>query len=297
MLFRWLIFLPHIIIISGCTSVIAIGTAYDAAAGQFRKELLSYADFNTRQEREIRNRVAAFHQWHRSDQLPRYLALMQQITTALDTPAGIRREDVGQWSETFSQFTGLLGSCSPMNHSGEFLQTLSDRQVRQIAVKIRDRHIQRVKEYQSQTTAERLKERQKLIAKWAGRAGVKLNSEQKVLVERTLQKQISLSPQRHELWQRWSDQLISKLNKRGGDTFTTDINEHIESLWKLTERSYPQQWQDNIALWEDFMYQFIQLMSEEQQGAVRKKIAAVSAALNKIHNKPAKSQATCFASP
>lgn len=290
-----LLLLSFTLIISGCTSALAVGTAYDAAIGQFRKTLLGYADFNVAQEKQIKTRIAAFHQWHRSSQLPKYQTLLTQISDSLNTPSQVTRDEIKNWSESFSGLTTELSTCSPVNQSGRFLRNLTDRQVRQINKEIRDRHIERVSEYQSQTPLQRRNERRKTIEKWAGRAGLKLNEAQKSLIKTTLQNQISLSPQRQALWQQWSDRFVEKLHRRNNDTFTAEVNQHIEALWTLTSRNYPAEWQQSVTLWEDFTFEFIQLMDETQVTTLTKKIDSLAAALEKIYSKPAKADAICFA--
>lgn len=279
---------------SGCTSVIALGTAYDSAASRFSKELISYADFADDQKEEIRQRVAAFHQWHRQDQLPKYRVLIDQITAALDTPQSVSQSDVEGWMDSARLLSRRLSYCSPPNGSGVFLNTLSDQQARQVAAKIRDKHEQRVREYQSETPDQRLAKRRSAIKKWANRAGVKLTTKQQEVLQNTLAAQISLSPRRHELWQLWSDRLIETLDRRGTAEFETDINQHIHALWNLTEITYPKDWQNNMRLWRDFLVEFLQLMTSQQASQLSKKLRSISKTLSKLEIKPGKAAARCF---
>lgn len=293
---RWAVPVLLAVTLCGCTSAIALGTLYNSAASRFSKELLSYAEFTNRQQQEIRRRVSAFHQWHRQDQLPKYRMLTDRITAALEAPQSVKINQIADWINTARQLAKQAGHCSPLNGSGLFLKELSDQQTRQIAVKIRDKHIQRVGEYQSETAEQRLEQRRRTLEKWGSRAGIKMTSAQRQRLQDTLAAQISLSPRRHELWQTWSDQLVGTLRKRGTAGFETTINQHIHTLWNLTEKTYPEEWQTNITLWQNFVFDFFQLMTPDQARQLQKTLNNISVALGKLQNKRAKFEAQCFAS-
>ncbi len=283
------------LMICGCTSSVAVGTAYNTAASRFTTTLTDYADFTSGQEKIIDRRVSAFHQWHRENQLRQYLVVMQQLSGMLSKSDAVKPGDVHHLTKTVQELIEQLSKCSPLNSSGAFLQTLSDRQVKQISTKIRDKHAQRVREYESETADERLKKRQKNLAKWSKRAGVTMSDEQQTLLEATLQKQISLSPQRQALWQAWSEQLINQLNNRHSDGFVMQADKHIDSLWRLTANAYPEEWQNNIVLWQEFLFRFIQLMTDEQIKRFTSTIDRLSVTIEKLSNKPGKTKAECFA--
>ena len=280
--------------IGACTSTLAIGTAYNSAANRFNKELLSYADFTAPQEKSIRNRTAAFHQWHRENQLSQYRALLLQVITALESPGDFTVSNATALTDSARELVKGFSQCSPLNQSGNFLKSLTDRQVEQIAQKIRDKHTERVKEYRAESAADRQEKRTKAFEKWMGRAGVPLNTEQRELLTQTLAKQISLSPRRHALWKRWSDQLLEKLEHRNDPGFMERVNTHIASLWNMTERHYPQEWQANISLWEEFLTGFVQRMTTQQSQQLSEKLGKLSNSLAKLAAKPAKVNAQCF---
>jgi hypothetical protein len=291
---RWLVLLCCLLSLSACTSAIAISTAYQAATSRFTSEMLGYADFTTQQKRDIRRRVAAFHQWHREQQLPRYQQLIGQITATLASPGEVSEREVEDWINTARLLSRQLSDCSPLNRSGSFMQSLNSRQVRQIETAIKDRHQQRVREYQTVSPEDRRIQRTKTAVKWAKRAGVRMNNKQLKLLEQTLAAQISLTPRRHELWQMWSNRLISLLNQRATAGSDIMIDQHIGSLWNLTEATYPDQWKTNIKLWQDFLFRFVQLMDAEQARRLTEKLKAVSNSLETLQNKTRKSIPQCF---
>ena len=228
-------------LLSGCTSTVALGTAYNAVGKSLVKRITDYADFDQQQKKEITRRVTAFHQWHRQQQLPGYRQLLAQIAESIETPDNLTKDSVNQWVQTFRQFSKQLAHCNPLNNSDKLLGELTDQQVQQISFKIRDKQIQRVLAYQSETTTQRLNRRHRELIKWIKRVGLDLSAEQSRQLKMTLSNQISLTPQRHQLWQMWSDNFVHKLRGRSQPGFTSDINKHIASLWDLTERTYPEQ--------------------------------------------------------
>ncbi len=281
-------------LLSGCTSTVAIGTAYNSAAKTFSNRLADYAEFNNRQQREIKKRVSAFHQWHREQHLPAYQRLLQQLALSTDAPELLEKQSVDQWVSSFRALLLQTGQCNPLNNSNKLLSSLSDRQVQQISVTLRDKQIQRALEYQSETSAERLDRRQTAITKWAKRAGIKFTDEQSMLLNSTLSKQISLSPQRHQLWQNWSDRFVQLMRKRDQTSFAVEVDQHIASLWNLSEQTYPEQWQTNVTLWADFLYQFLKTQTPEQSRKLKKKLNAVANSLEKLSLKKSSQQPQCF---
>ena len=281
-------------LLSGCTSAVALGTAYNSAGKGVSKRLNSYADFDKTQKKEIKQRVSAFHQWHRQQQLPGYQKLLKQIAQSLENPDTLQKESVDQWVQNFRSFSKQLGQCSPLNNSDQLLVDLTDQQVQQITFKIRDKQIQRVREYQSETTTQRLNRRHNELVKWSKRAGVTMTPEQSHQLKVTLSNQISLTPQRHQLWQMWSDQFVDQLRTRSQPQFATDINQHIASLWNLTEQTYPKQWETNIELWSAYLYQFLKSQSPEQVRKLRKKLNTISNSLENVSSKQSQHQPRCF---
>jgi hypothetical protein len=289
------ILLLTVILISGCTSTVAIGTAYNSAARNVTSRLTDYAEFSTSQRREIKSRVSAFHQWHRQQHLPDYHLLLSEIARGADDPGNLSRQHVDRWVRTFRGLLLQTGQCNPLNDSSHILSSLSDRQVQQVAISIRDKQIQRVREYQSETKAQRLKRRQTDLTKWAARAGINFTDEQSMLLNNTLTQQISLTPQRHQLWQNWSDQFVRMLQHRSQPQFSGQVHGHIASLWNLTEQTYPEQWDTNIKLWSDFLYRFLKSQTPEQSRRIKNKLNSVAKSLAKLSNKKTTHEPRCFA--
>ena len=289
------IVLLTVILVSGCTSTVAIGTAYNSAARNVTKQLAGYAEFNAAQRREIKRRVSAFHKWHRQQHLPEYHRLLSDIATGADDPDNLSKQHIDRWVTTFRSLLLQTGQCNPLNNSSHFLSTLSDRQVQQVAISIRDKQILRVRQYQSETKVQRLKRRQAALTKWAARAGMSFTDEQSQLLENTLSQQISLTPQRHQLWQNWSDQFIRMLQQRSQPQFSSEVQSHIASLWNLTEKTYPVHWGHNIDLWSDFLYRFLKSQTPEQSRQLKNRLSSVAESLAKLSTKKTTHEAHCFA--
>lgn len=280
--------------ISACTSAVAINTAYNSMAARLSSEMLTYADFTVQQQIEIRQRITAFQQWHREQQLPHYVALVNRIASRLASPQDVAWKDIEEWVSSARNLSDHLSQCSPLNQSGELLSRLSTRQIQQIEKSIKDRHQQRVEEYQSETPKQRMQRRQKTIVKWARRSGIRFNQAQLDLLQSTLQQQLSLTPKRLTLWESWSAQLVTEIRDKGHPQHVQNIDSHITTLWKLTERNYPIDWQTNIDLWQRFVFRFARLMTAEQAQRLTKRLKQIANTLHNVQKKSGREKAICF---
>jgi hypothetical protein len=70
----------------------ATRVAYDNAAPMIRLMASRYLDLDSAQSEDLKPRIARFHQWHRTNELPLYAALLQSATRRAAN--GITAEDV-----------------------------------------------------------------------------------------------------------------------------------------------------------------------------------------------------------
>lgn len=289
------ILITLLLLTTGCSSSFAIRTAYNSSMNSFAREMISYASFQADQQSTIKRRAASFKQWHKSVQLPVYNDTLEQIKTSLSATESVSKVDVQSWITTMRKLSLQFAHCNPLNGSGEFLSELSDRQVSQIAAGARKKQQKKIRDYQSRSAQQRLKRRHDDFVKWARRGGITITESQSALVKEALKNQISLSPQRHLLWQRWSDQFFQLLEKRSTPEFVTNVNLHINTLWNITEKTYPEQWTSNINHWTDFLHQFLQSLTDDQATQLVNLLNKVSKALTTLSEEKPKAQPRCFA--
>lgn len=280
---------------SACSGPLVIGSIYNSASNRITKEMKSYAKFSKAQKIIIDERFSQYHQWHRVTQLPLYGGLLRDIATQLESNTDIPDTTVQQWLIQINNLSMTLRHCNPLNDSNDFWSTLSDQQISQIKQKTADTHTLRVEKYQSETPSERSARRHKEILTWAKRAGLKFNSMQSDLLAKTLAQQTSLGGQRLFIWQQWTDQFNSLLTTRHTDHFADNMNKHMKSLWTLTQKNYPEEWQSSRELWTDFIHQFLSLQTKKQNQALYKKTTSIATTLDTISKDgPASVIPQCF---
>ncbi len=279
---RFGIVLICILFTTACSSPVVLGTIYNGAPKRITKAMKGYAKFTKAQENAIDQRFAEYHQWHRNTQLPLYSGLLREVAQQLGTENGITHATVTRWTDQAGELSLAIRQCNPLNQATDFWSTLSETQVAQIKQKTADINTLRVKTYNSETTAEKLVRRHKNILSWAKRAGIKFNSSQSDLLSETLSQQINLGSQRLALWKQWTVQFNELLANQNVSGFTDNMNNHVNSLWSITETNYPDEWQASEDLWANFLHRFMTLQTAKQNQALRKKTTNIANTLEKI---------------
>jgi dihydrodipicolinate synthase/N-acetylneuraminate lyase len=77
------------------TACSAVKLGYGAAPELAFWRLDAYLDFDDAQAAQVRDDLATLHQWHRSNELPRYAALLEQAERL--APATSRRPRPAPW--------------------------------------------------------------------------------------------------------------------------------------------------------------------------------------------------------
>lgn len=129
---------------------------------------------------------------------------------------------------------------------------------------------------------------------WSSRAGIKMNDAQKLLLDNTLSQQTSMGERRFKLWTDWTEQFISLLNDRESEQFPGRVQSHIDNLWNLTERNYPQEWNQNRELWQGFAHAFLNGLSVDQKNALVNNMVSISKTVTTLSKKKSRAKPVCF---
>ena len=162
--------------------------------------------------------------------------------------------------------------------------------------RMRERVTKHEDEYLNESPEERIEEQMKSMLKWGPRIGASYNSEQKALLRKTLSSQISLGAKRYELRHRWIQEFAVILGERKQAGFTADVTGHIDTLWRITEMNFPDQWKSNEQLWTGFFKDYINLQTAEQRVAFVKRAGSTAAILKKLASKEVKAAPVCHRS-
>lgn len=283
---RWLV-LISVLFVTGCASAIVVRTLYADLDDRSAERFKQYAEFTDRQEQWIDRQATQFHRWHRATQLPLYATALEQLGAQLKNRDTLSAEDISSWELTVQNLTENIRRCHPLNNANQFLINLSDRQVSQIDKHLRKQHQKFRKRYESESAEERLERRVANITKWAGRLGVSFNQRQRELLSATLQRQHSLGAQRMQLRSQWLDRFTANLKDRKQPEFTANHDALMAQQWRQTEREYPRQWEENEALWTDFLLQFLSLQTQQQRTTMLNRIAKFARIIDGMSSKSA----------
>ncbi len=268
-----------------CTGPLVLGTVYNGASGRMAKQVKNYATFSKSQQTVIDQNFATYHSWHRSTQLPAYSNFLNAVVDDLEQTRPTSLSTVDAWFTQINDFSAALRRCNPLNNAADFLQTLTDKQVREIADSLEKIEKKQARDYSTESTEQRRYQQQKSISKWIKRAGLKINDQQKKLIDKTLAQQINLRSQRMYLRKQWTDQFNLLLQKRDQPDFNTRIGIHIKSLSNMTRKNYPREWQSNTDLWAGFIAEFLSLQSAEQRSVLVKKLRKFASTVNALSEK------------
>lgn len=254
---------------------------------------MSYASFNATQKQQIELLAASYHSWHRTTQLNRYSEFLRSVLDDVESNDELSLEQADHWWQSVRGFTDDMRACNPLNVAAELLEGLSDKQVSQIASKLRSELNEHEDEYHSESPEVRAERRVKKVTKWGKRAGASFNDAQTKLLKATLQNQISLGAQRYELRRIWTEELIVLLSQRGEPDFKNKVSRHIDSNWRITEKYFPEQWQANEKLWIGFIKDYINLQTAEQRQVFVSKFASTAQTLQKLSEKETVQPSVC----
>ena len=291
---KWCFLSAAVALLVACSSSVVLGKVYDGFGSQVAKTFKSFATFSSEQKNEIDGFARSYHSWHRTTQLDRYASLLSRMVSDISAGEQLSYDKADNWFQSIRGYSDDMRACNPFNASAELLAGMSDQQVTQMASRMRARVNKREDEYRDESREERIEEQMKAMLKWGPRIGASFNTEQKKLLRKTLSTQVSLGAQRYELRRRWIEEYIIILGTRKQPGFTKDVTRHINTLWRITEANFPDQWKSNEELWTRFFKDYINLQTDQQRAAFVKRARSTAAILKKIAGKDIEAQPVCY---
>ena len=291
---KWCFLSAAVALLTACASSVVLGKVYDGFGSNMAKTFKSFASFSAEQKQEIDAYARSYHSWHRTTQLDRYATLLSRMVADINESDQLSYEKADNWFQSIRGYSDDMRACNPFNASAELLAGMSDEQIAQMATRMRARVNKREDEYRNESREERIEDQMKSMVKWGPRIGASFNAEQKKLLHKTLSTQISLGAQRYELRRRWIEEYIIILGKREQAGFTNDITRHINTLWRITETNYPDQWKSNEKLWTDFFKDYINLQTSKQRATFVKRARSTATILKKIAGKKETAEPVCY---
>lgn len=280
--------------LAACTSSLVLGTAYNAAAKRTADRVKTYADFDDEQQQWIEQSFRSFQQWHRESELPAYSTILNEVAATLETDQPVAKAKLDEWFDTIQHHGIRARTCSPLSGSAEFLSEMTSWQIQQLEKKLELNRSERFEKYQEETADDRRKRRRELMITWASRSGIKMSGEQELLLDKTLAQQTSMGDRRFRLLDEWTTQFIALLETRDSQQFPERVRSHIDGLWNLTERNYPDEWRQNRELWQNFAHSLINNLTADQREALVDKISSISESTATLSRKKSRTTPVCY---
>lgn len=216
------------VMVAGCTTnSLVIRYFYSRMDNNLSARILAMAEFSDAQKREIQQAVDDYSVWHRQNELPRYAEFIGVLQERVET-GQFDQQIVLDDLETVRDFAKVGFLRSPFVQHTDFMKSLSDSQVDQVAAHFekRDEAFQAWLEKQKSEGGN--KRRLKSIVKNTRRFGINLSEEQQQIIATGLNRYDNDPMERHLLWNQWEQELIVLLQNRVDPDFDANLTQHLQ---------------------------------------------------------------------
>jgi len=263
------------------TNSFVLGFFYGRMDNRMSERILEVATFTTAQEAEINAGVDQFFDWHRREELPRYAELLLEVQRELAAGAS-SQASVLDHMDSIRDFSRAAFRRSPFANSADFLQHLSDRQVTQIADHFEEsdrKFLERLKQREKEGGEDR---RFRAIVKNVGRFGISLNDDQQQILKKGLASIDNDPMDRHQLWNRWEEQLVTLLKNRNAPGFAGAVTAHLLVYQEQMQIHRARQSAGNRAIVAAMIDKLINSLDQRQRETLLVKLGETRSSLLKL---------------
>ena len=176
-IWRWGLVGVFVVALAGCS---AISLTYERLPTLLYWWMNSYVDFDPDQASQARADFAAWHVWHRKEELPRYIALLQRWQHELAGP--LTANDVCAWrAPVVARMQAGFSAAKP--GLIRLAVSLNDEQRGRLARRFKESNIELREEYAEGTPRARERDSRKRTEKFFRRIYARLNSTQRAQIE------------------------------------------------------------------------------------------------------------------
>lgn len=251
-----------VLLLAGCTqSEWLLSFYYNRLDDRLLDSYTEYADFSEAQQQWIEARVDQFHFWHRHEMMHDYAELLGDAADRLHHSKPLTPATVSDFTHRLVGTMADIHKCSPITNAAPFFVTLSDEQVKQIEASLKrsiEEERERHGEWKNEDTFER-------VYKWLSRLGLDLTEAQKKAYREAHSRHHSLWAESIELEQSWNSQLVTLLRIRDKPGIQEAIGRHLYARRGLTKRAYPDQYNQNVNLWQRYALDLLNGLSRDQR--------------------------------
>jgi len=244
----------------------AMRVAYNNAEPLVRFAAHDYFDLDDRQNEQFRNRLAQFHAWHRSLELPAYAALLEDAAGKVE--GGVDRSDV-RWAAEAMRARYRVLVAKGVEDAVPILLTLTPAQLEELERRFAKANAKYAAEYvtggERRTHRARLKRMLGRFEDWTG----DLSDAQEARIERFVTDQAPFAALRLEDRRRWQRAAVALIRERR-DARTladglVDLFAHSEAHRSAEYAAALARWEDGLA---DLLVDIDRTLSEDQRARV-----------------------------
>lgn len=267
-IFRILLAVFALAMLSGC----ATSFIYERADGLTDRWLNGYLDLDPSQQETLANGLDDLHEWHRSEQLPRYADWLRRVGARLDEGHSLTDEELQAYGEELGEFWREL-SRAALPLLTEIGTQLDDEQVASFISDLREEQMAefeaeaaRSDEWQHERRARSMS---RFLRRWTG----SLTNDQRAAIDAWSK---TLEPSReaaHYNRLGWIDELESALARRDDAALLAQSAEILvvspTSRWSAEYEALVRR---NTARTTDFMADFIARLEPQQRQRARDRL-------------------------
>ena len=229
----------------------ATRVAYNYADTVVRYMASNYLDLDAAQSEDLKPRLLRFHEWHRTNELPVYAALMRSASRR--AAEGITAEDVA-WGLGNVRLRYRRLAARAAEDAAPVLATLAPAQLAALEHKFAENNEKYAKEFLSQDDKKRRRAQTKrMLERFHDFAG-ELTAEQEARIER-----FALAHERHvalrfEDRQRWQRDLVAALRQ---ERRPQELGRHLAEMFDRPELRRSEEFIREDKRWDDDLGQLI----------------------------------------
>lgn len=244
-------------------------------------KLNDYVSLNSQQEQSVDQAITTLHQWHATSELPYYAQQVQTLRDKIANDSLTEADLVTTYEQFFIAWQRMLNAVEP--HAQEVLPQLSDEQVAELILNLREKQREEEEELLEDSDSERAKRlirrAEKNARSWLGQ----VTKVQQRLINRWVVERLDT----RELWldynQRWLNEFENTLQQRHQ---SEQFNQDLQQLFYE-----PQQWRSeelrthiehNQQLTLALFYQLSETLTERQRRRVVDKLDGYIEDMNEI---------------
>jgi len=230
------------LVLAACS---ATRVAYDNADTVLRFMASSYLDLDAAQSDDLTPRIARFHQWHRSNELPVYAALLRSASQR--AAEGITAEDVA-WGLANLRLRYRRFAAKAAEDAAPVLATLASAQLAALERKFAENNEKYTKQFLSSDDKERRRRQLKrMLARFRDFAG-DLTPDQEARIGR-----FALAHERHvvlrfEDRQRWQRDFVAALK---AERKPEELGRHLAEMFERPELRRSEEFIREDARWDE----------------------------------------------